>query len=103
MYSRIYTSKDRGMNIPPDYSGSAIKRHPPETIVARELPPEPQPEKKPEKKPSPPEKENGGYLKELLSGLSADYLLIYGAIAYLTLSGTEGDMALFILLLLVLL
>lgn len=99
MYSRIYTSKDRGMNIPPDYSGSAIKRHPPEPITGKELPPEP----KTEERPPAAQKENGGYLKELLSGLSADDLLIYGAVAYLTLSGTEGDPALMILLLLVLL
>lgn len=117
MYSRIYNS-DSSVRIPPDYSGNAInvKHHPPAppppgTPPEQEshLPFEPE---RPAPTPPPPmdsdgckcEKENaGGHLKKLLSDISADDLIIYGAVIFMALSDGDNDMILLILLLLVLL
>ena len=111
MYSRIYNSGSP-VRVPPDYSGNAIniKHHPPTPPP----PPPPPDHEHPTAPPPPPpvfqndecvcEKENtGGPLKKLLSDLSADDLIIYGAVIFMALSDGDNDMILLILLLLVLL
>ena len=116
MYSRIYNSGS-SVRVPPDYSGNAInvKHHPPEFSPSPPPPPEPIRRDPPPPPPPPPpcgddiggckcENENaGGPLKKLLSELSADDLIIYGAVIFMTLSDKDNDMILLILLLLVLL
>ena len=110
MYSRIYNGNS-SVRVPPDYSGNAInvKHHPPEYS-----PPPPPPPEPPLPPPPPPCEDNacgceceketaGGPLKKLLSELSADDLIIYGAVIFMALSDKDNDMILLILLLLVLL
>ena len=114
MYSRIYNS-NHSVRVPPDYGGSAInvKHHPPEYSPP---PPPPKPicPDPPPPPPPPPngdgecgcpcEKETaGGPLRKLLSDMSADDLIIYGAVIFMALSDKDDDMILLILLLLVLL
>lgn len=87
MYSRTYGKE---APIPPDYSGIAIKHHPPEI-----------PKSPPPRETIPAEK-NGGQILNMLSGLSAEDLLIYGVVIYMSLSESDSDLLLVILLVLVL-
>lgn len=87
MYSRSF---GKSPVVPPDYSGIAIKHHPPELPLTAPPPPPPVAEK------------TNGQLWNMLSALSAEDLLIYGVVIYMSMSGEENDMLLLILLVLVL-
>lgn len=107
MYNRIYTGGSDDVRVPPDYSGSAIK---PPAIPQTPSPPPEQPpqcdpvsrEEDPASPVSSPCEKSGGYLGNLLSKISADDLIIYGIIIYMTLQDSESDLLLLILLLVVL-
>lgn len=100
MYNRIYPGGDT-IRVPPDYGGSAIK---PEKELPNCPPPPPPPCPEPEKcvPPPPPCEKSGGYLGNLLSKISADDLIIYGVIIYMTLQEKDNDLLLLLLLIVVL-
>ena len=121
MYNRVFSG---GVRVPPDYGGSAIKYHPAEeqsTQTFRKPPPPPQPTASPpppppprpcdgceekcpcEKKEPPPCEKKSGYLGNLLSKISADDLLIYGIVIYMTLQDSDSTFLLLALLALVML
>ncbi|MBS7264352.1 MAG: hypothetical protein PUJ72_06995 [Eubacteriales bacterium] len=114
MYNRVFSG---GVRVPPDYSGSAIKYHPAEEQGTMQTfcPPASKPTPPPQKpcgeggeccpcaeKPSTCEK-NGGHLGNLLSKISADDLLIYGIVFYMTLRDSDSSLMLLLLLALVML
>ena len=114
MYNRVYSGGN--VHVPPDYSGSAIKYHPAEEQPQRQTfsppqPPKPQPPPPPQAKPQcpcgePPDTpcdKKSGYLGNLLSKISADDLLIYGIVLYMTLQDSDSTLLLVVLLALVML
>ena len=118
MYNRIYSGGN--VRVPPDYGGNAIKYHPAEQQPPRQTfsppppppPPRPQPSPPPQAKPqcpceepppAPPCEKKSGYLENLLSKISADDLLIYGIVLYMTLQDSDNTLLLVVLLALVML
>ena len=117
MYNRIYSGGN--VRVPPDYGGNAIKYHPAEQQPPRQTfsspppppPPRPQPSPPPQAKPQCPCEEpppapcdkKSGYLGNLLSKISADDLLIYGIVLYMTLQDSDNTLLLVVLLALVML
>lgn len=121
MYNRVFSG---GVRVPTDYGGSAIKYHPAEeqqatTQTFRPSPPPPKPAPPPPPPPPKPCGESGegcpcaektplcekksGYLGNLLSKISADDLLIYGIVFYMTLQDSDSTLLLIVLLALVML
>lgn len=116
MYNRVFSG---GVRVPPDYGGSAIKYHPAEeqsTQTFRNPPPPPPPPPPPSPSPcdgceekcacekkEPPCEKKSGYLGNLLSKISADDLLIYGIVIYMTLQDSDSTFLLLALLALVML
>lgn len=101
--------------MPPDYGGNAIKYHPAEEQAQRQTfsppPPPPRPQSPPpqpkcpceEPSSAPPCDKKSGYLGSLLSKISADDLLIYGIVLYMTLQDSDSTLLLVVLLALVML
>lgn len=118
MYNRVFSG---GVRVPTDYGGSAIKYHPAEeqqgtTQMFRPSPPPPKPAPPPPPKPCGESREGcpcaektplcekkSGYLGNLLSKISADDLLIYGIVFYMTLQDSDSTLLLIVLLALVML
>ena len=106
MYNRIYSGGN--VRVPPDYGGNAIKYHPAEQQPPRQTFSSPPPQAKPqcpceEPPPAPPCDKKSGYLGNLLSKISADDLLIYGIVLYMTLQDSDNTLLLVVLLALVML
>lgn len=110
MYNRVFSG---GVRVPTDYGGSAIKYHPAEeqqatTQTFRPSPPPPKPcgesgEGCPCAEKTPLCEKKSGYLGNLLSKISADDLLIYGIVFYMTLQDSDSTLLLIVLLALVML
>lgn len=115
MYNRVFSG---GVKVPPDYGGNAIKYHPAEEQqgATQTFRPSPPPKPAPPPKPcaecgegcpcgekTPLCEKKSGYLGNLLSKISADDLLIYGIVFYMTLQDSDSTLLLLVLLALVML